>query len=337
MPGDHIYNLCHTNYGTCNILILQLNVLVNQTQRYIQPQRTLATYTTALEMRSKSTQKLFKCVLNNLSLFGKICVDDLSMYDEDNIYDVLQEWILWNSRRGTSASTIVSYFNSFKAYLWYQRIKLDWRDIKQNLIFPKMLYEAPVPLSPNDMQSILHASKQEFRFQLLALVSSGIRVSELGQIRYSYLDLGHSNIMVRIPAHVSKTRRSRISFFSQQASDMIRYRLDKAKTKELDLVFCGDRTPEHAVNLMLKRFGSARRKVGLTKKHNYGIQNRYEVHLHSLRAYFITTANKVQFGLGHVLAGHDFYMKEYNVYSVGDLRNMYKKVDKALTFRSAHA
>ena len=292
---------------------------------------------TALGMKSRSTQRLFRCTLNNLASFGNICADDLTGYDEDDIYDILQEWILWNNRRGTSASTIVCYFNSFRAYLWYRHIKLDWRDIKQNLIFPKMLYETPVPLSPDDMQSILHASKLEFRFQLLALVSSGLRVNELGQIRRSDLDLAHSNVMVKIPAHASKTGRSRITFFSKQVSNMIRYRYDSAKTAESNLVFCGDRTPEQAVNLMLKRFGSARRKAGLTEKHNYGRQNRYEIHLHSLRAYFITAANRVQFGLGHVLAGHGFYMKEYNVYSIKDLRNLYKQAEGSLTFRSARA
>ena len=286
-------------------------------------------------MRSKSTQRLFRCTLNNLASFGNLCVDDLSRYDEDSIYDILQEWILWNSRRGTSASTIVCYFNSFRAYLWYRRIKLDWRDIKQNLIFPKMLHEAPVPMSPDSVQSILHASNLEFRFQLLALVSSGLRVNELGQIRHAHLDLSHSNVMVKIPAQMSKTGRSRITFFSRQVSAMIRYRYDRALTVDSDLVFCGNRTPEQAVNLMLKRFGSARKRAGLTRKHNHGKQNRYEIHLHSLRAYFITTTNRVQFGLGHVLAGHGFYMKEYNVYGIKDLRSMYKKAEGDLTFRSA--
>ena len=288
-------------------------------------------------MRSKSTQRLFQCTLNNIASFGKMCVDDLVRYDEDRIYDILQEWILWNSNRGTSAATIVCYFNSFRAYLWYRHIKLDWRDIKQNLLFPKMLHESAVSLDPTDMQSILRASKLEFWFQLLALVSSGMRVKELGQIRWSHLDLTHSNAMIKIPACISKTGRSRISFFSKQTSDMLRYRYDGVRTAESDLVFCGDRTPEQAVNLMLKRFGSARRKAGLMARHNYGRQNRYDIHLHSLRAYFITTANRVQFGLGHLLAGHGFYMKEYNVYSVRDLRNMYKKAEKDLTFQKIHA
>lgn len=311
------------------------NVLANLTQHSNQSRpRTLATYMEMLAMRSKSTQKLFRSTLNNIASFGKICADDLSMYDEDHIYDILQEWILWNSRRGTSTATIVCYFNSFRAYLWYRRIRLDRRDIKQNLFFPKMLRESSISLNPRDLQSILQVSKLEFRFQLLALVSSGMRVNELGQIQWSNLDLTHSNAMVKIPARISKTGRSRISFFSKQTSDMLRYRYNSVRTAESGLVFCGDRTPEQTVNLMLKRFGSARRKARLMERHNYGRQNRYEIHLHSLRTYFITATNKVQFGLGHVLAGHGFYMKEYNVYSVRDLRNMYKKAEKDLTFRS---
>lgn len=283
-------------------------------------------------MKSKSTQKLFRCTLNNISLFGKICVGDLVKCNEDYIYDVLQDWIMWNDRRGVAATTIICYFNSFRAYLWYLRIKLDWRDIKQNLVFPRTQHDISVPISYENIRSILHASRLEFRFQILALTSSGMRVNELGQIRMSDLDLSRTNAMVHIPAAASKTGRSRISFLSRQVSDMIRYRHDTRPFGEVDHVFCGNRTPEQAVNLLVKRFAASRRRAGLISKRGEYKQNRYQVHLHCLRSYFITQANKVQFGLGHVLAGHGFYMKEYNLYDTAELRSMYKKVEKAFTF-----
>ena len=294
--------------------------------------RTRSSYMEMLGMKSKSTQRLFQCTLNNINLFGKIRVDDLVECNEDYIYDVLQDWILWNDRRGVSATTIVCYFNSFRAYLWYLRIKLDWRDVKQNLIFPRTQHDVSVPTNYGDIRSILQASRLEFKFQTLALVSSGMRINELGQIRMSDLDLSRTNVMVHIPASASKTGRARMSFFSKQVSDMIRYRHNTKPFKEIDRVFCGNRTPEQAVNLLVKRFGAARRRAGLmTKQDNYK-QNRYRVHLHCLRSYFITQANKVQFGLGHVLAGHGFYMKEYNLYDVEELRSMYRRAEKAFTF-----
>ena len=214
-----------------------------------------------------------------------------------------------NNKRGITASSLMVYFNTFRAYLWYNKIKLGRQDINQNLYFPHILHEDQLPLTVEMIQKIIHASASEFRFQLLTLISSGMRVGELGQIKSTYLDFTHSNIMARIPAHITKTRRARVTFFSKQVSNMIRYRIRTNKSD--DYVFCGNRTKEQSVNLIIKRFIIARKKCGFLDAYEHCKQNRYKVHVHNMRSYFITKINKVQFGLGHILAGHNFYMKEY--------------------------
>lgn len=291
--------------------------------------RSLSTYVSLLGIKSDSTQKLFQCSINNLELFGKLDLNDIVKCDESVIYDIFQEWITWNSKRGMSTSSIMCYFNSLRSYLWYRGVKLDQRDIKQNLMFPKILYEIKVPLTKNEIRQILTASNLEFRFQLLSLLSSGLRAGELGQIRRAHLDFSHSNIMVRIPSEITKTGRSRVTFFSGQVSSMIRYRI---KTSQSDFLFCENRNRQQSLNLIIKRFAAARKKANLIEKYSHCKQNRYKIHVHSMRAYFITRANMVQFGLGHILAGHNFYMKEYNQYTVDELRHMYKEVEKHLTF-----
>ena len=292
--------------------------------------RTLSTYMSTLTIKSKSTQKLFQCTINNIERFGKINIKEISRYDEDSIYDLLQQWIIWNAKRGLAASSMMCYFNAFRSYLWYHKIKLDQRDIRHNLRFAQTLYEDPTPVATNEIKKIIYVSNADFRFQLLALISSGMRVGELGQIRSAHFDLTHSNVMARIPAQITKTGRSRVTFFSKQVSDMIRYRI---KTQKIDdFVFCGDRTSEQFPNLILKRFATARKKAGLMEKYDHCKQNRYKIHVHSLRSYFITKANQIQFGFGHILAGHDFYMKSYNRYTADELLDMYKKFESNLTF-----
>ena len=49
--------------------------------------------------------------------------------------------------------------------------------------FPQMLHENKTPVTPDVIRKILSVSEPEFKFQLLALVSSGMRSGELGQIR----------------------------------------------------------------------------------------------------------------------------------------------------------
>lgn len=293
--------------------------------------RTLSTYTSILEIKSKSTQKLFQCTLNNIKEFGKLNTKNISLYSEDDLYDRLQDWIIWNTKRGLTTSSIITYFNAFKSYLNYQGMLFNYMNPKQNLKFPRALYSDQIPVTADEIKKILCVSKTEFRFQLLALISSGMRVGELGQIRRNNIDLTRSNIMVRISAEMTKTGRPRVTFFSKQVSDMIRYRI---KSHNVDFIFCGNRTKNQSLNLILKRFAISRRKANLTDKHNHCHQNRYKIHVHSMRSYFITKANKIQFGLGHTLAGHNFYMKEYNRYTVDELYDMYRKFEEELTFRN---
>ena len=291
--------------------------------------RTIIDYVGILNIKSHSTQKLFQCTINNMRSFGKIDLDSITKYDESQLYDLLQEWIIWNDGRGIATSSIVCYLNSLRSYLQYCRINVDWRYMQRNLKFPQMLYPVEQPITPAIITQILSASRLDFRFQLLSLLSSGMRVGELGQIRVNHLDLTNSNIAVKIPANITKTGRARITFFSRQASNMIRYRIKQIGT---NFTFCGDRTPEQSLNLLTKRFASARNKAGIMKKHDHCKQNRYVIHVHSLRSYFITRANQVQFGLGHILAGHNFYMKEYNRYTVDELLDMYKKIESKFQF-----
>lgn len=292
--------------------------------------KSLQKYRKILELKSKSTQKLFETTINNLERFGGFNLENFQKYDEDSIYDTLQEWVVWNNKRGTAASTIICYLNAFRSILWYFGIKLDREDIRRNITFPRILHQEHIPLSPKIFKKILLFSNYELKFQLLALISSGMRAGELGMIRAAYLDFTYPNITVKIPAHITKTGRSRTTFFSKQVSSMIRL-----KTHDVGLAnfsFCGNRTTQQSRDLILKRFSVARKKAGLLEKHDHCNQNRYIIHVHSLRSYFITKANKIQFGLGHILAGHGFYMKEYNQYTDEEMLHMYGRFEEALTF-----
>lgn len=293
-------------------------------------ERTLQKYRANLELKSRSTQKLFKVVMDNIAKFGQFDVETMKKYDEERIYDLLQGWIIWNSERGAATSTIKCYLRMLRSALWYFGVRLVDQDVRHHLVFPQILHQEPVPISQEMIKNILSYSQHEFRFQLLALISSGMRASELSQIRAEHLDLSHTNIVVRLSAQLTKTGRSRTTFFTKQVSSMIRYRIKQVGSN--DFSFCGNRTPEQARDLILKRFSVARKKAGLIQKHDHCNQNRYMIHVHGIRAYFITQANKTQFGIGHILAGHSFYMKEYNRYTLEDMLHIYKKFEKNLTF-----
>lgn len=292
--------------------------------------KTMHTYITALGVKSTATQKVFQCVVNNIREFGKLDLENIHRQDEESIYDTLQQWIIWNNERGLASSSMKCYFNFIRSYFWYCGLKLDQRDIHQNLKFAQILYMNSIPITYEQIQKIFDVSTAEFQFQLLALISSGMRISELGKIKNAHLNVVGDNYAVHIPAEVTKTGRARVTFFSKQISDRLR---ERTNIKDTDYVLNTDRSSEQFVNLILKRFSSSRKKAGLIQLHEHCRQNRYHIHVHGLRSYFITNLNKIQFGVGHILAGHDFYMKGYNQYTLDELLAAYKQTEKHLTFR----
>ena len=289
-------------------------------------------YILKLNLRSVSTQKQFRWMINNITKYGEINLQNLQFEQEEIIYDNLQKWINWNHSRGVCATTIICLFNSCRSYLWHVGIKLYKMDIKENLKFPRPIYANRLPITKLEIERILASSNPEFRFQLLTLISSGMRVSEMGQIKVSHLDMTKPNIMVNLPGNITKTRRGRITFLSKQVSSMVRHKLKNDVKIDDQHVFCGERSSSQAQNLIIKRFAASRKRAEIMSKHEHCMQNRYKIHVHTMRAYFITKANQVQFGIGHILAGHNFYMKEYNLYTVDELHKYYKKIDKLLTF-----
>ena len=57
----------------------------------------------------------------------------------------------------------------------------------------------------------------------------------------------------------------------------------------------------------------------------------HKITLHSFRSYFITKANKVDYGFGHALAGHKQYMARYNRLSTKEKLDLYLQAEKDLS------
>ena len=50
----------------------------------------------------------------------------------------------------------------------------------------------------------------------------------------------------------------------------------------------------------------------------------------SLRSWFVTKCNRIDYGFGHALAGHDQYMKRYDRLTIEDKIELYHKAEKLL-------
>ena len=274
-------------------------------------------------IRAAATLRLIETATRNATKHGL----DIETLTESNAITEIQKWINHNDECGVTASTIRTYFSLIHTQLYLRGVKLDPMDIRHRLQFPRKLRPEQVAITRKEIDTLLAASNSQTRFQILGLISSGMRVSELFNITQDNIVMESSNYMVRIPAEITKSGSFRITFFSKQVSDMIRDRINRGRP----LFANGDAT--HSLDAFEGKFNRVRQACGLLARFTHTKGPRYHIHIHSFRGYFVTRCNRVQFGLGHTLAGHGYYMKEYNQYTRDELRSMYRKAEPDMTFK----
>ena len=177
--------------------------------------RNFDTYRSHISQQSGSTQRMFVTAYNSFP-----GIEDLikSNPSDKHLYDVLQKWM--NGLK-LNPTTVRLYFTFIRQYLYYMGIKLYPEDIKRGLRLPKLYVEELYPLSRKEIAIILEGCDSRHRVLYLAQLSSGMRIGEIVQIRRRHLHTNMQRIMVKIPAMLTKSRRSRTTFFSQEVSQLL--------------------------------------------------------------------------------------------------------------------
>ena len=83
------------------------------------------------------------------------------------------------------------------------------------------------------MQTIFKSSTYNNKVQFMCQMSGLMRVGEIVQLRKRDLVLTHENIIVKIPPQITKGQKARTTFFSKEASKLLRPRLRPLEDKEL--------------------------------------------------------------------------------------------------------
>ena len=297
----------------------------------LEQKRTQRSYYEKIQKHSLNSQKGTKNALNN---FDKFCrerydqsieeiVDDLVLVKKnETVFDILQSWINWST---IAPSSLKTYFVRLNTFLHYKGIKLDARDIKSELIFPKVLEEELHPLQVEDIGKILSAANYDKRGMYLAQISSGMRLGEIVQIRKKDLVLDSKRIMVKIPAKITKTKQARTTFLSTEAEKMIRHRLKKLDDD--DLVWGNNPIPINNEIVEITNLHRYLSKCGLDMKYDSG---QYKINTHSFRAFFITKISRHDPNFAKKLAGQKGYLLQYDRMTDKEKLDKYLEIEKDL-------
>jgi len=238
-------------------------------------------------------------------------ISDIQASPDKRVWKVLQDWIDFQQEEGLGSSTIHTRFSLLNKYLFWMGIKLDMRDVEQNLEFPAKEIDKKYALKLEDIQKILTVASYDKKVLYLCQISSLTRIGELLQLRKKDLDLSTDRITVNLRARTTKKGKERTTFFSREASQLLRVKLKKMDND--DLVW------PHDVKI-LSNAGTMEQDILSQYLTKIGLDMRYEtskylkISTHSFRAYGITKVKRIDPALAYFLAGQDskVYMSQYD-------------------------
>lgn len=293
--------------------------------------RTKETYRDKVSSKKAGTiNGIFKSIAN----FENYCMEkhgkaniipDLKESDEETLYDVLQDWVNWNEPR--VSSTIRIHFSNVKKYLHYMGIKLFKEDIANEIDFKASIKEDPHGLSLIEIQTFFKELNYKYRTLFTCQLSGLHRIGEIVQIKKKHLILDNDNIIVKIPAYMAKFNKGRTTFWSKEASRMVRPLLKGLDDD--DLVFAKNENVPNAENVVEQQLRRALVKSKLDMR--YESTRRFMINTHSFRAYGITKLSRHDPNFAKKIAGQKGYLiEEYDRLDDDEKLELYQKYEKDL-------
>ncbi|KFM22004.1 integrase family protein [Marine Group I thaumarchaeote SCGC AAA799-B03] len=301
-------------------------------------QRSKESFLTKITNLNESTQDSIKYTINNFENFcmekygNNYIIPDLKKSTDEEIYDVLQNWINWNGNK--APRSVRTLFSHLRKYLHYMSIKLNQQDINAELDFSHSVEDEKYGMTHTDIQQILNKMRYKHMVQYLCQSSSLMRIGEIIQLRKKHLILGQKNIIVRIPSTIAKFNKARTTFFSKEASRLLIPLLKKIDDD--DLVFGTSDNPKltpyqnkvnsQSATKQVLRLAAKRAGLDMT----YESTGRYLINTHSFRAFGITKLSRHDPNFAKKLAGQKGYLLEYDRMSDEEKLDIYEKYENEL-------
>lgn len=249
---------------------------------------------------------------------------DLKKIQTDpSFYQYLNLFVQYLVKKKLQPRSVRAYFSSIKQYLRSLGFRIYNEDVKQFVRLPKVLKEKKYALSENDIQKLVNKASPRMKIVLLCLISSGMRASELLQLKWT--DLNKPAVNLR--AEITKMGVERTTFFSSQA-----WALVESLKQKSDYVFCSKYTPLFSLQELEKDFDIVRSKARLTDR--YALSKVHKITLHRLRAFCKTQASIIKDkDYAEDLIGHEGYLSTYYNLTQEAKYTIYKTIEPALTFK----
>lgn len=274
--------------------------------------------------RSRNTELTYLKSLKNF--FKQLEVSDPDMLIEKiknkeiDANEIYKQYVVSLASRNIAPKSVAAWASGVRKFFSANGI-----DVKPVSMKVYAVYEDVLP-TKDDLKKVLEISSLKARICVLILLSSGLRIGELHQLKLGDIELEQDPPIIKVKALSAKERKGRITFISPQAKELLNEYLEKRRlTEELipdsPLIATDDGKAMSYQNLQYI-LNNAFKKVG--KK----VGKRYSLHAHILRKWFKT--QMISAGLpGPIvdrLMGHSRYLaEEYELYTEDQLKQWYLK------------
>ncbi|MBI1978534.1 MAG: site-specific integrase [Candidatus Aenigmarchaeota archaeon] len=276
--------------------------------------------------RSENTERTYLKGLN--SFVQTMNIDNLDEFVEKiksqtlNASEVHKDFVISMANKNLAPKTVGAWSAALRKFLLANGIEL--KNTTQIKIYN--IHEDTLP-SRDDLKKILSSCSLRTKTIILLLSSSGLRVGELRNLKISDIDINSEPGVVRIKGLTAKERKSRTTFFSNEAKQALLQYLDHRKnnghqlTDDSFMFTTNDGSQMSYQNLQFI-LNNVFKKVSKKEGKRYGL------HAHSLRKFFKTQliSAGVPGPIVDRLAGHARYLsREYELYTEDQLKEWFLK------------
>jgi len=252
-------------------------------------------------------------------------VQTLSEASQPELVAEVQGFVNRLLEEGKAPKTVQAYLSAVKGFLEINDIEVSvlWRRVRKPRVYVRSIDRAP---TIEELRRVYAYADPETRALLLFLLSSGCRIGEALSIRRDDLQDEAGVHRIRIRPEIAKDRIGRYAFITSEAFEAVEAYL---KTHESPRVFPLPRSKAyHKLTRVFERGIAVQKSEG-----------RRDIHPHSLRKLFFTTALKV---LGRELAealmGHKQYLDQaYRRLTEEEVAGYYVELEPSLTLSAGSA
>ncbi len=307
---------------------------------------------------SKSSIDVYRSGINHFIKFvqekyQKSLEEIISAIKEDQTdrYEIFKDFVIYLDKAGKKPASIKIWVVGAKGFLKHCGIKIYSEDFKMAVRLPKRVHQREEPLTKELLLRIFNNVPAKLRTIILVTTASGMRIGELIQLKVSDVDFNSKPTKIRIRAETTKTRESRETFLTAEATNSLKDHLtrffewkeDNSNNSLQDLVIFGRtsksyRKPSNDRKKSLQQTNSSI-LINSLKKNIENIpelsklneNGRHMVHFHAFRKYFRTiVGNAVGRDYAEALMGHHFYLDTYYNLPEEKKQEMYLKAEPYL-------